>query len=134
MCFNCSVDPPVRVKVFPNGEFCCFYTFSFSIFMNALEAILSNSNISVMFLFQPLGQLQVIWNGLILPRPLTPSRPVIITSSVMQVSLLFYVATRFRRTHIRTCGFTYASRSLYRSISFKEMKELFPTWTVVTGR
>ena len=133
MCFNCSVDPPVRVKVFPNGEFCCF-AFSFSIFMNALGAILSNSNISVMFLFQPPGQLQVIWNGLILPRPLTPSRPVIITSSVMQVSLLFYVATRFRRTHIRTCGFTYASRSLYRSISFKEMKELFPTWTVVTGR
>ena len=61
--------------------------------MNALGAILSNSNISVMFWFQPLGQLQVIWSGLILPRPLTPSQPVIITSSVMQVSLLLYVAT-----------------------------------------
>ena len=56
--------------------------------MNALGAILSNSNISVMFLFQPLGQLQVIWNGLILPRPSALSQPVIITSSVMQVSLL----------------------------------------------
>ena len=30
--------------------------------------------------------------------------------------------------------FTYASRSLYRSISFKETKELFPAGTVVTGR
>ena len=47
-----------------------------------------NSNISVMFLFQPLGLLQVIWNGLILPRPSTLSQRVIITSSVMQVSLL----------------------------------------------
>ena len=124
MCFNCSVDPPARVKVFPNGEFCCF-TFSFSI-----GAILSNSNISVMFLFQPLGQLQVIWNGLILPRPLTPSQPVIITSSVMQVSLVLYVATRFRRTHIRTCDF-HVCFSIYQSISFKEMKELFSAGTVV---
>ena len=123
MCFNCSVDPPVRVKVFPNGEFCCF-TFSFSIFMNALGAILSDSNISVMFLFQPLGQLQVIWNGLILPRPLTPSRHVIITSSVMQVSLLLYVATRFTHTHIRTCDF-HVRFSIYQIISFKEMKEFF---------
>ena len=73
--------------------------------MNALGAILSNSNISVMFLFQLLGQLQVIWSGLILPRSLTPSQPVIITSSVMQVSMLLYVATRFTHLHIRTCDF-----------------------------
>ena len=73
--------------------------------MNALGAILSNSNISVVFLFQLLGQLQVIWSGLILPRPLTASQPVIITSSVMQVSLLLYVATLFTHLHTRTCDF-----------------------------
>ena len=73
--------------------------------MNALGAILSNSNISVMLLFQLLGQLQVIWNGLILPRPLTPSQPVIITSSVVQVSLLLYVATRFTHAHRHSWDF-----------------------------